>query len=74
LPLVLGQKITVSPILLIAVAVMPNFILHYIPATEENNGHGVLSRVFYIRIAASVAGAFLLLAIYRIAYSIGSPG
>jgi hypothetical protein len=33
LPLVLGQKIIVSPLLLIAIAVMPNFILHLIPAT-----------------------------------------
>jgi hypothetical protein len=74
LPLVLGQKIIVSPLLLIAVAVMPNLILHLIPATEENHGDGLLSRVFYMRIVASVACAFLLLAIYRIAYFLGSLG
>lgn len=67
----LGQKITISPLLLIAVAIIPVVISYLIPAAPENRGRLLFSRVFYMQIAASVACAFLLLAIYRIAYSLG---
>jgi hypothetical protein len=72
LPLILGQRITVSPLLLFGVAVVPNFIAYLIPATDENGGRALFSRVFYLRVIASVASAFLLLAIYRIAYFLGA--
>ena len=70
----LAQRITVSPLLLLAAAIMPNFIWTLILATEEDDGRVMFSRVFNIRVVASVACAFLLLAIYRIAYSLGSAG
>lgn len=69
-----GQRMTVSPLLLFAVAVMPNFIWHVMPATEARDERVMFSRAFTIRVAASVACAFLLTAIYRIAYALGSPG
>lgn len=73
LPMMVGQKITASPLLLLAIAVMPNFISSLISATEESSEHIMFSRAFNIRVIASVACAFLLIAIYRIAYSLGSP-
>jgi hypothetical protein len=72
LSLTLGQRITVSPLLLFGVAVVPNFIAYLIPATDENGGRALFSRVFYLRLIGSVASAFLLLAIYRIAYALGA--
>ena len=72
LPLLFGQKITVSPLLLFAAAVIPNFIVYLIPATDKNGGQALYSRVFFLRVIGSVAAAFLLLAIYRIAYTIGA--
>ena len=72
LPLMLGQRITVSPLLLLGVAVVPNFIAYLIPATDDNGGRILFSRVFYLRVMASVASAFLLWAISRIAHTVGA--
>ena len=73
LPVILGQRITVSPLLLFGVALAPNFIAYLIPATDENGGHALFSRVFYLRAIASIASAFLLVAIYRIAHTLAAP-
>jgi hypothetical protein len=70
LPLLFGRTMIVSPLLLLAIAVIPNFIAYLIPSTDENGGHALFSRTFYLRLVASVASAMLLLAIERIAYAL----
>lgn len=70
LPLILGKKITISPLLLFGAVVLPNFIAYLIPATEENGGHALFSRTFYLRLVASAVSVMLLLVIERIAHAL----
>jgi len=68
---VFDRAITVSPLVLFAVAVVPNFIAYLIPG-RAGDDNGMFSRVFFSRIAASCACALMFYAIYRIAYSVGA--
>ena len=70
-PAVFGRTITVSPLVLFAVAVVPNFIAYLIPA-QDGDDNRMFSRVFFFRLAASCACALMFYAIYRIAYAIGA--
>jgi len=69
-PSVFGQTITVSPLVLFAVALMPNILVYVIPAKHGDNR--MFSRVFFLRVAASSGCAVLFYAIYRIAYAVGA--
>lgn len=71
LPLMFGQTITISPLVLFAVAVMPNFLV-YLIREKEGGGSGMFSRVFFLRVAASGVCALLLYGIYLIAYTLGA--
>jgi hypothetical protein len=70
LPMIFGRAMTISPLLLLAIAVIPNFIACLIPATDENGGHALFSRIFYLRLISSIVAALLLLAIERIAHAV----
>lgn len=71
LPLVFGQTIAISPLVLFAVAVMPNFVAYLIPEKDDGDS-GMYSRVFFLRVAASSACAVLFYAIYRVAHTLGA--
>ena len=68
---VFGPTITVSPLVLFAVAVMPNFIVYLLPA-KDGDESGMFSRVFFLRVGASSACALIFYLIYRVAYSVGA--
>ena len=70
---VFGPAITVSPLVLfaVAVAVMPNFIVYLLPA-KDGDESGMFSRVFFLRVGASSACALIFYLIYRVAYSVGA--
>ncbi|MEW7847994.1 hypothetical protein AB2N08_04775 [Massilia aurea] len=53
LPAVFGQTVTVSPLVLFAVAVVPNFIAYLIPA-QGGDDNGMFSRVFFFRLGHRV--------------------
>ena len=71
LPAVFGQTVTVSPLVLFAVAVAPSFIAYLIPA-QSGDDNGMFSPVFFFRLVASCTCALMFYAIYRIAYVIGA--
>ncbi|UVW28494.1 hypothetical protein [Massilia sp. H6] len=67
LPLVLDQRILVSPILLFGAACVSTVANHVIRGTSAKDADGMYSRVFYLRLGVSIAAVFLLLAIDYIA-------
>ena len=68
---VFGPTITVSPLVLFAVAVMPNSIVYLLPA-KDGDESGMFSRVFFLRVVASSACALIFYVIYRVAYTVGA--
>ena len=67
LPLVLDKRIMVSPVLLVGAACVSTVANHLIRGTGAKDEDGLYSRVFYLRLAVSIAAVFLLLAIDHIA-------
>lgn len=72
LPMMFGDRITISPLVLFLAAIIPNLFFHQIGASKEKESGVMYSRVFLLRIAASAASAFVILGIYHIAYTLGS--
>lgn len=67
LPLVLEQRIMVSPLLLFGAACVSTVANHLIPGSGGKDADGLYSRVFYLRLVVSIAAVFLLLAIDHVA-------
>lgn len=63
LPMMFGNHILVSPVLLFGVAVITTVANHLIPGAGDKNENRLFSRIFYMRLAASFAVVLLLLAI-----------
>ena len=67
LPLMLDKRIMVSPVLLLGAACVSTVSNHLIRGAGGKDEDGLYSRVFYLRLAASIAVVFLLLTIDHIA-------
>lgn len=69
LPLILGTRMLVSPILIFGVACISTVVNHAIGGDGVRSESQLYSRVFYLRLTVSIAAAFLLLAIDYVARS-----
>lgn len=72
LPLIFGDKITISPFVLFIVAILPNVFWFRFVKTDSGGQSVVTFRGFVLRTFASAAAALLIVIIYRVAYNIGS--
>lgn len=74
LPQMFGNKISISPFVLFVVAIVPNLFWFRFNSADSGKQSNVSSRTFFQYIFASAASAFLIVIIYRVAYSVGSGG
>ncbi|MGK5026935.1 hypothetical protein [Janthinobacterium sp. RB2R34] len=72
LPLIFGNKITISPSVLFIVGILPNLFWFRFVKIDSGVQSVVTFRGFVLRTFASAAAALLMVIIYRVAYNLGS--
>jgi hypothetical protein len=70
LPGVLGERLSVSPMLLFGAAAVSTVCNHLVPGRGGEPG-ALYSRAFFLRLAASSVAVFGLLGVYRLAQALG---
>lgn len=70
LPGVLGERLSVSPMLLFGAAAVSTVCNHLVPGQGSEPG-ALYSRAFFLRLAASSVAVFGLFGLYRLAQTLG---
>lgn len=71
LPMILGPRLTVSPMVLFGIVALTTVCNHVIPAPKEEGEDALFSRVFFLRLGVSVGAAGLILVVYYAALAFG---
>lgn len=71
LPMILGARLTVSPMVLFGMVALTTVCNHAIPAPKEAGEDALFSRTFFLRLGVSLGAAGLILVVYHAALAFG---